>query len=92
MISENIQRTILPNGIRVLSEYVDSVYSVSLGFWIQAGSQDEEDNENGIAHLLEHLVFNGTHKRSSFAIALEIESLGGIIYAFTSRNVTCFNV
>ncbi|HPB00193.1 MAG TPA: pitrilysin family protein [Candidatus Marinimicrobia bacterium] len=92
MISENIQRTILPNGIRVLSEYVDSVYSVSLGFWIQAGSQDEEDNENGIAHLLEHMVFKGTHKRSAFAIAHEIESLGGIINAFTSRNVTCFNV
>ncbi|HPC36186.1 MAG TPA: pitrilysin family protein [Candidatus Marinimicrobia bacterium] len=92
MISENIQRTILPSGIRVLSEYVDSVYSVSLGFWIQAGSQDEEDNENGIAHLLEHMVFKGTHKRTAFAIAHEIESLGGIINAFTSRNVTCFNV
>lgn len=75
-----------------MSEYVDSIYSVSLGFWILAGSQDEEVNENGIAHLLEHMVFKGTKKRSAFAIAHEIESLGGILNAFTSRNVTCYHV
>jgi predicted Zn-dependent peptidase len=92
MTGEHIQRTVLPNGIRVLSEYVDSVYSVSLGFWVLAGSQDEEATENGIAHLLEHMVFKGTRKRSAFAIAHEIESLGGNINAFTSRNVTCYHV
>lgn len=92
MVAEAIQRTVLPNGIRVISEYVDSVYSVSLGFWILAGSQDEEATENGIAHLLEHMVFKGTKKRSAFAIAHEIESLGGNINAFTSRNVTCYHV
>jgi len=92
MVGENIQRTVLPNGIRVLSEYVDSVYSVSLGFWMLAGSQDEDAAENGIAHLLEHMVFKGTRKRSAFAIAHEIESLGGNINAFTSRNVTCYHV
>lgn len=92
MVAENIKRTILPNGIRILSEYVDSVYSVSLGFWVLAGSQDEEADQNGIAHLLEHMVFKGTKKRSAFSLAHEIESLGGIINAFTSRNVTCYHV
>ncbi len=92
MVSEFIQRTVLSSGIRVISEYVDSVYSVSLGFWMLAGSQDEETSENGIAHLLEHMVFKGTKKRSAFAIAHEIEALGGNINAFTSRNVTCYHV
>jgi predicted Zn-dependent peptidase len=90
MIKERFQKTVLSNGIRVVSEYIDAVYSVALGIWAIAGSQDETLETNGIAHLLEHMAFKGTKTRSAFQIAHEIESLGGSLNAFTSRNITCF--
>ncbi|MCD6441497.1 MAG: insulinase family protein [Candidatus Marinimicrobia bacterium] len=92
MNEERFQKTVLPNGIRVISEYIDSVYSVALGIWAIAGSQDETRETNGIAHLLEHMAFKGTKTRSAFQIANEIESLGGSINAFTGKNVTCYYV
>ena len=92
MIEERFQKTVLSNGIRVISEYIDSVFSVSLGIWAIAGSQDETLETNGIAHLLEHMAFKGTKSRSAFQIAHEIESLGGSLNAFTSKNITCFYV
>ncbi|HCK98822.1 MAG TPA: hypothetical protein DHW42_01765 [Candidatus Marinimicrobia bacterium] len=90
MNEEQFQKTVLSNGIRVISEYIDSVYSVALGIWTIAGSQDETRETNGIAHLLEHMAFKGTKTRSAFQIANEIESLGGSINAFTGKNVTCY--
>ena len=90
MNEERFQKTVLSNGIRVISEYIDSVYSVALGIWAIAGSQDETRETNGIAHLLEHIAFKGTKTRSAFQIANEIESLGGSLNAFTGKNVTCF--
>lgn len=90
MNEERFQKTVLSNGIRVISEYIDSVYSVALGIWTIAGSQDEARETNGIAHLLEHMAFKGTKTRSAFQIANEIESLGGFINAFTGKNVTCY--
>ncbi len=92
MTEEAIQRTVLPNGIRVISEKVSSVYSVALGFWITAGSNNETEEQNGLAHLLEHMTFKGTHTRTNFQIANEIESLGGVINAFTGKNITCYYV
>lgn len=86
------QKTVLSNGIRVISEYVNTVYSVSLGFWMIAGSQNETKETNGLAHLLEHMAFKGTKSRSAFQIAHEIESLGGILNAFTSKVITCYYV
>ncbi|MBU4445540.1 insulinase family protein, partial [bacterium] len=80
----------MSNGIRVISEYIDSVYSIALGIWAIAGSQDETLETNGIAHLLEHIAFKGTRTRTAFQIANEIESLGGSLNAFTGKNVTCF--
>ncbi len=90
MIEERFQKTVLSNGIRVISEYIDSVYSISLGIWAIAGSQDETLETNGIAHLLEHMAFKGTKTRSAFQIAHEIESLGGSLNAFTGKNITCY--
>lgn len=91
-MEETIQRTVLPNGIRVISQRVPSVYSISLGFWFKVGSNDECKEQNGLAHLLEHMVFKGTRNRSTMQIAQDIESLGGVINAFTSRNATCYFV
>ncbi|RKY54655.1 MAG: hypothetical protein DRP89_04745 [Candidatus Neomarinimicrobiota bacterium] len=92
MSVEKIQKTTLPNGIRVVSEYVDFVHSAALGVWIIAGSQNETKETNGIAHLLEHMAFKGTTNRTAFQIAHTIESLGGILNAFTSKDLTCYYV
>lgn len=90
MDDEQFHQTRLSNGIRVISEYIDSVYSVALGIWVITGSQDETRETNGIAHLLEHMAFKGTINRSAYQIATEIESIGGAINAFTGKNVTCY--
>lgn len=90
MNEERFQKTVLSNGIRVISEYIDSVYSVALGIWAIAGSQDESKETNGIAHLLEHMAFKGTTNRSAYQIAHEIEALGGALNAFTGKNMTCY--
>ena len=90
MPAEQFYKTTLTNGIRILSEKVDSVHSVALGLWVLAGSNHETLETNGIAHMVEHMMFKGTRRRSAFRIANEIESLGGIINAFTSKNVTCY--
>ena len=90
MSYNNYKQTQLSNGLTIVSESVDTVYSVALGFCILAGSNDETSQTNGIAHLIEHMGFKGTKKRSAFEIANEIESIGGKINAFTKRNYTCF--
>ena len=80
----------LKNGIRVISEEIPSIESVSVGIWINAGSRNEKKKENGIAHFLEHMAFKGTEKRSALQIAEEIENVGGFINAYTSREITCY--
>lgn len=90
MNEERFDKTTLPNGIRVISEYIDSVFSVALGVWTIVGSQDETRETNGLAHLLEHMAFKRTTTRNAFQIADEIESLGGSLNAYTSKNVTCY--
>ena len=80
----------LKNGIRVVTEEIPSIESVSVGIWINAGSRNEKKMENGIAHFLEHMAFIGTEKRSALQIAEEIESVGGFINAYTSREITCY--
>ena len=86
----NYQITKLSNGIRVVSEKIDHVNSFSLGFWFNVGSRDEDKTTNGISHFLEHMFFKGTKKRNSRKISDEIESLGGYLNAFTSKEQTCF--
>ena len=80
----------LKNGIRVITEEIPSIESVSVGIWINAGSRNERKKENGIAHFLEHMAFKGTAKRNALQIAEEIENVGGFINAYTSREITCY--
>ncbi|MBS1272329.1 MAG: putative zinc protease [Candidatus Marinimicrobia bacterium] len=86
----HINKTVLPNGITVVSEHVDFVRSAAVGIWVEAGSRDENPENNGIAHFMEHMVFKGTEARSPFEIANAIESFGGQINAFTGKELTCF--
>ncbi|MCS7026389.1 MAG: insulinase family protein [Bryobacteraceae bacterium] len=88
---EALSRTILNNGIAVISERMPHVRSVSVGIWVKAGSRYESAQENGIAHFIEHLLFKGTQNRSAEAIAREIDSIGGNLDAFTSKELVCFN-
>lgn len=82
--------TTLPNGLTVVSEYMPSVRSVALGVWVKRSSVHERRDEMGVSHFLEHLVFKGTERRSAREIALALESLGGSLDAFTSREHTSF--
>jgi len=84
------RKTVLENGIRVVSQKMPGVRSVSIGVWIDAGSRDEKSEENGISHFIEHLVFKGTKKRSAKEIAVALESVGGSLNAFTGREHTCY--
>jgi predicted Zn-dependent peptidase len=84
------RKTTLENGIRVVSENIPHVRSVSLGIWAYVGSRDEGPSQNGISHFLEHMVFKGTKNRNIREIAQSLESLGGYLNAFTTKEQTCF--
>ncbi len=84
-------KTVLDNGVRILSEHLDHLRSVSLGIWVDAGSRDEDEKENGISHFIEHMVFKGTRNRSSLQIAKELDVIGGLSNAFTGKENTCFH-
>jgi predicted Zn-dependent peptidase len=84
------QKTTLPNGVRIITEAIPHVRSLSLGFWIETGSRDEVPEKNGISHFIEHMVFKGTKKRTIKEIAQSIETVGGYLNAFTSKEHTCF--
>jgi predicted Zn-dependent peptidase len=85
-----IRKAVLDNGIQVITEHIPGVHSVSIGFWIQSGSRNEPASHNGISHFLEHMLFKGTKCRSAREIALEIDSVGGILNGFTNREHICF--
>ncbi|MCH9840104.1 MAG: insulinase family protein [Actinomycetia bacterium] len=85
-----VRRSVLPSGVRVVTEKVPGVHSATIGIWIDAGSRDEKGSHTGAAHYLEHLLFKGTSKRSAMEIASAIESVGGDINAFTSKEHTCY--
>lgn len=85
------QKTVLKNGIRVVSENIPHIRSISIGIWITAGSRQEGSEEKGISHFIEHLVFKGTKSRSAHDIAKEIDSVGGILNGFTEKEYTCFH-
>ena len=82
------QKTQLENGIRVVTESLPYIHSVSVGVWINAGSRQEENHLSGTAHFAEHMLFKCTHKRSAKEIAEEIEAVGGQLKAFTNREYT----
>ena len=85
-----MQSTVLDNGVRVLSEELDQFRSATVGIWVENGSRYETAPENGISHFLEHVFFKGTKRRSARKIAEEIEAVGGILNAFTGRELTCY--
>ena len=85
-----IKKTILDNGIRVITERMPHASSVSIGIWVANGSRHERREYNGVAHFIEHLLFKGTDRRSALDIAREIDSLGGVLNAFTSREYVCY--
>ncbi|ABB31824.1 peptidase M16 domain protein [Geobacter metallireducens RCH3] len=85
-----VSKTILDNGVRVISEYMPHAHSVSIGIWVANGSRHERREHNGVAHFIEHLLFKGTVRRSALDIAREIDSVGGVLNAFTSREYVCY--
>lgn len=85
-----IQFTTLHNGIRVITEKMPGVHSVSLGLWVASGSRHELPEQNGVTHFVEHMLFKGTGRRTSHSIAREIDAVGGFLNAFTSREFCCF--
>ena len=86
----NIQRAVLDNGLIILTERLPHVRSISLGIWIKSGSRHESPEQNGISHFLEHLLFKGTRNRNAQQIAMDIDSMGGQLDAFTSREYVGF--
>ena len=89
-LSSLFRKTVLPNGIRVVTEQIPYVRSISIGVWVEVGSRDEDEQNNGISHFLEHMVFKGTKHYSARNIARSLESYGGYLNAFTSKEHTCF--
>jgi predicted Zn-dependent peptidase len=87
----DITKHVLPNGLVVITENMPHVRSVSIGVWVRNGSRRETVEENGLAHFIEHMVFKGTERRSAEAIAREMDSVGGMLDAFTSKEQICFN-
>jgi len=84
-------KTVLKNGIRIMSKNMPHIRSVSMGVWVNAGARDESAAENGLSHLIEHMIFKGTEKRTAFQIAKEFDAIGGQTNAFTSLEHTCYH-
>ena len=83
-------KTVLDNGIRVVTHEMPGQRSATLGIWVENGSRHESDDQNGISHFIEHLLFKGTERRSAAQIAEEIDAVGGVLNAFTSKEHTCY--
>lgn len=87
---EAVQETVLDNGIQVLTEFMPGVRSAAVGVWVRQGSAHEVTGQGGISHMLEHMVFKGTRRRSARDLALSLEGLGGSLDAYTSREHTSY--
>ncbi|WP_432986851.1 M16 family metallopeptidase [Dactylosporangium sp. CA-233914] len=85
-----VRRTVLPNGLRILTEAIPAMRSVSFGVWVGIGSRDETPTLSGVSHFLEHLLFKGTKQRSALDISAQIEAVGGETNAFTAKEYTCY--
>ena len=86
----SVRRTVLPSGLRIVTEEVPSVRSAAIGIWVNVGSRDEAPAVAGASHFLEHLLFKGTTRRNALEISATIEAVGGEMNAFTSKEYTCF--
>src|SRR5947207_15764891 len=87
----DIELTTLSNGVRVITEVMPHVRSVSVGVWVGTGSRRESPEQNGITHFIEHMLFKGTTRRSAEEIARSVDSIGGNLDAFTAKELVCYN-
>jgi predicted Zn-dependent peptidase len=85
-----VRRTVLPGGLRVVTEFLPAVRSVALGIWVGVGSRDEDEVHAGATHYLEHLLFKGTRKRTALDISAAMDAVGGELNAFTAKEYTCY--
>src|SRR6516164_4754365 len=88
--AHGVSRTILPGGLRVVTETLPAVRSVALGIWVGVGSRDEDLTHAGATHYLEHLLFKGTSRRTALEISAEMDAVGGEMNAFTGKEYTCY--
>ncbi|MTV50477.1 insulinase family protein [Heliobacillus mobilis] len=86
-----VQKTVLPNGVRIVTESIPHVRSVALGIWVGTGSRDEDPTVAGVSHFIEHMLFKGTQKRTAKDLAEVLEAVGGQLNAFTSKEYTCYH-
>jgi predicted Zn-dependent peptidase len=86
----HVRRTVLPGGLRVVTEFLPAVRSVALGIWVGVGSRDEDHAHEGATHYLEHLLFKGTSRRTALEISAEMDAVGGEMNAFTAKEYTCY--
>jgi predicted Zn-dependent peptidase len=91
-VTEEYRKSVLPNGIRLVTERMPHVRSVAVGVWVETGSRHEPSTREGVSHLIEHLVFKGTATRTAEDIARTMDSVGGQMDAFTTKEHTCFYV
>src|SRR5262249_35848991 len=92
MIERQVTKTVLDNGVVVLTEVMENVHCLGLGVWIRAGSRHESSKLNGITHFIEHALFKGTRRRTARQIAIEADMLGGNLDAFTTREFTGYYI
>jgi predicted Zn-dependent peptidase len=90
-LDRDIRTTALSNGIKVITETMPHVRSVSVGVWVGSGSRREAEEQSGVSHFIEHMLFKGTQTRSAEDIARSVDSIGGNLDAFTAKEMTCFN-
>jgi predicted Zn-dependent peptidase len=90
-VTSRVRRTVLPGGLRVISEQVAGARSASIGVWVDVGSRDETPALHGCSHFLEHLLFKGTAERSALDISVALDAVGGEFNAFTAKEYTCFH-
>ncbi len=88
--ASQVRRTVLPGGLRVVTEFLPAVRSVALGIWVGVGSRDEDLAHAGATHYLEHLLFKGTRRRTALDISAEMDAVGGEMNAFTAKEYTCY--
>ncbi|WP_430783863.1 M16 family metallopeptidase [Actinoplanes sp. G11-F43] len=89
-LQDGVKKTVLPSGLRIVTEAIPTTRSAALGIWVGIGSRDETPSLHGASHFLEHLLFKGTHKRTALQISSEIEAVGGETNAFTTKEYTCY--
>ena len=90
-MNNGISKTVLTNGIRVITKKMPHFRSVSMGVWVNVGGRDESSSQSGMSHFIEHMIFKGTQKRTAFQIAKEFDAIGGQTNAFTSAENTCYH-